>query len=364
MVERKRVASGSPYEQTVGFSRAVRVGAHVAVAGTAPIWPGGEVDPDPLAQASRCWQIALEALGRLGGTPADVIRTRTYLTSTEHQAAAAQAHAEHFADIRPASTMLVVSALLDPRWVVEVELDAVLADTGASDGDADAGPADDASPRATDDESTRSGPPADHDRDHGRAREPGHDAAHWNERYAATDRLWSPEPNATVAEIVYPLEPGRALDLGTGEGRHAVWLAQRGWSVTAVDFAAVGVDRGRAGAGDLGVSVDWQVADVRAWSPAGSYELVLVAYLHLPDDVLSRAARWLAPGGRLVVVGHALRNLAEGVGGPSDPRLLHTEDQLRRAAAGLSIDRLGEVMRQTPAGAAIDVCLVARRGHD
>lgn len=128
MSEREQVSSGSPYEQTVGFSRAVRVGRHVAVSGTAAIWPDGAVDPDPYVQARRCWEIALAALAQLGGSPSDVIRTRTYLTAPEHEAPAARAHGEHFADIRPASTMLVVVALLDPRWVVEVELDAVLPD--------------------------------------------------------------------------------------------------------------------------------------------------------------------------------------------------------------------------------------------
>jgi enamine deaminase RidA (YjgF/YER057c/UK114 family) len=124
--DRARVASGSPYEATVGFSRAVRDGDVVAVAGTAPIWPDGHVDPDPLVQARRCWEIALAALAELGGTAADVVRTRTFLTDRTVEAAAAQAHGEHFADVRPASTMLVVAGLLDPRWVVEVELDAVV----------------------------------------------------------------------------------------------------------------------------------------------------------------------------------------------------------------------------------------------
>jgi enamine deaminase RidA (YjgF/YER057c/UK114 family) len=126
MSQRSRVASGSPYEPTVGFSRAVRDGDVIAVAGTAPIWPDGHVDPDPLVQARRCWEIALAALAELGGTPADVGRTRTYLTDRAVEAAASQAHGEHFADIRPASTMLVVAGLLDPRWVVEVEVDAVV----------------------------------------------------------------------------------------------------------------------------------------------------------------------------------------------------------------------------------------------
>lgn len=189
------------------------------------------------------------------------------------------------------------------------------------------------------------------------------DAALWNERYAATERLWSATPNATVAEIAGPLPPGRALDFAAGEGRHAVWLAQRGWQVTAVDFSSVGIERGRAAAEDLGVEVDWVVDDVLTWSPPEgvSYDLVLVAFLHLPDDVFGRLRGWLAPGGRLVILGHALRNLADGVGGPQDPALLHTEEQHRRAAEGLVVERSGEVLRETPEGMAIDLCLVARR---
>ncbi len=124
MTARQRIASGSPFETTVGFSRALRVGSHVHVAGTAPVWPDGSVDPDPLVQARRCWEIALTALGEAGGSAADAVRTRTYLTDAAHEPAAAQAHAELFGDVRPASTMLVVAALLDPRWLVEVELDA------------------------------------------------------------------------------------------------------------------------------------------------------------------------------------------------------------------------------------------------
>jgi len=202
---------------------------------------------------------------------------------------------------------------------------------------------------------------SEHQRVQGGARSPGHDAQHWDRRYADTDRLWSAEPNATVEEIVGQLPPGRALDLGAGEGRHAAWLAAAGWSVTAVDFSTVGIERGRAHAG--GADVEWVVADVRRWEPrpGSSYDLVLLAYLHLDTDVVDRSRTWLAPGGRLVVVGHALRNLTDGVGGPQDPRLLHTEDQPRRAADGLVVERLGEVLRATPEGDAIDLAMVARR---
>ena len=208
----------------------------------------------------------------------------------------------------------------------------------------------------------------EHDQtEHGGARAPGHDAAHWDERYSATEQLWAPTPNATVEEVVAPLRPGSALDLGAGEGRHATWLAQRGWDVTAVDFSEVGLDRGRTTAAALGADVTARIAwvrdDVRTWQPpeGTSYDLVLVAYLHLTEDVMVRARDWLAPGGRLVVVGHALRNLTEGVGGPQDARLLHTPEQLARAAEGLSVERLGEVLRETPHGTAVDLCLVARR---
>ena len=126
MTSRQRVSSGSPFEQTVGFSRALRVGRHVHVAGTAPVWPDGSVDPDPLVQARRCWEIALAALAEAGGDASAVVRTRTFLTDLASEGAASQAHGELFGDVRPASTMLVVVGLLDPRWLLEVELDAYL----------------------------------------------------------------------------------------------------------------------------------------------------------------------------------------------------------------------------------------------
>ncbi len=120
------MASGSPYEETVGFSRAVRAGPHVVVSGTAPVWPDGSVDPDPLTQARRCWEIALSALQQLGGQVGDVVRTRQFITDRSVADAVSAAHGEIFGSIRPASTMVVVAGLLDPRWVVEVELDAYL----------------------------------------------------------------------------------------------------------------------------------------------------------------------------------------------------------------------------------------------
>ena len=200
----------------------------------------------------------------------------------------------------------------------------------------------------------------EHEQGHGGLRAPGNDVIRWDERYAARDRLWSVEPNVTVAEVVGPVTPGRALDLGAGEGRHALWLARRGWRVTAVDFSAVGIERARAQPGADGV--EWVVNDVRTWNPHPDerYDLVLVVYLHLADDDFRRATSWLDPGGALVVVGHALRNLRDGVGGPQDPRLLYTNERLRAAAGELHIERLEEVYRHTAEGAAIDLLLVAR----
>ncbi len=121
-----RATSGSPYEATVGFSRGVREGKHVVVSGTAPIWPDGKVSPDPLIQARRCWEIALAALEELGGAPTDVIRTRHYITSSDVIEAVSQVHGEVFGDIRPASTIVQVAGLVDSRWLVEVELDAIV----------------------------------------------------------------------------------------------------------------------------------------------------------------------------------------------------------------------------------------------
>jgi enamine deaminase RidA (YjgF/YER057c/UK114 family) len=125
-MERRHARSGSPYEKTIGFSRAVRVGGMVHVSGTAPVWPDGHVDPDPAVQARRCWEIVLAALEDLGAGAADVVRTRQYVVRPEVAEPVGAVHGEIFGDVGPASTMVVVAALLDPRWVVEVEADALL----------------------------------------------------------------------------------------------------------------------------------------------------------------------------------------------------------------------------------------------
>ena len=126
MAERGQASSGSAYESTIGFSRAVRVGDRVLVSGTAPVWPDGSCDPDAEVQARRCLKIALTAMAELGAEPEDVVRTRMYLVRAEDADAVSRAHLAAFATIRPAATMVVVAALLDPRWRVEMEMEAEL----------------------------------------------------------------------------------------------------------------------------------------------------------------------------------------------------------------------------------------------
>jgi enamine deaminase RidA (YjgF/YER057c/UK114 family) len=125
---KQRVSSGSPWEPKVGFSRAVRVGDLVMSAGTGPIWPDGSCDSDPEVQARRCFEIAILALGRAGAAARHVVRTRMYITNVKHSDAVGRAHHAFFGGIRPVATMVVVAGLLDKRWKVEVEVEAVIDD--------------------------------------------------------------------------------------------------------------------------------------------------------------------------------------------------------------------------------------------
>ncbi len=126
MEDRQRISSGSPWELTVGYSRAVRVGDRVFVAGTAPKFDDGEVDPDPGVQARRCMEIIEEALGRVGSSVRDVVRTRVYLVDAADFEVIGAVHGEYFADVLPVNTTVVVASLLDPRWKVEIEVEAVI----------------------------------------------------------------------------------------------------------------------------------------------------------------------------------------------------------------------------------------------
>jgi enamine deaminase RidA (YjgF/YER057c/UK114 family) len=130
-MERRRVSSASPYEPLIGFSRAVRVGDRVLVAGTGPIGADGEVDDDVTAQARRCLEIIGEALAEAGATLDDVVRTRTYLLDAGDSEAVGRVHGATFGDVRPASTMVVVAGLLDRRWRVEMEAEALIGSSGS-----------------------------------------------------------------------------------------------------------------------------------------------------------------------------------------------------------------------------------------
>ncbi len=190
----------------------------------------------------------------------------------------------------------------------------------------------------------------------------------WDERYRETKWVWSLTPNVFVAEGLAGLAPGRALDLACGEGRNALWLAGRGWRVTAVDFSTAALDKGRERAAEDGLELEWVAADVTGYAPEpGGYDLVLIAYLHLvPRDlatVLRRAADALAPGGTLFVVGHDVTNIADGFGGPQDPDVLYTPEALTAPLGSLRVERAERVTRAVDGAPrpAIDTLAVAIR---
>jgi SAM-dependent methyltransferase len=193
----------------------------------------------------------------------------------------------------------------------------------------------------------------------------------WNERYAGTELVWTATPNRFLVAEVEALRPGRALDLACGEGRNAVWLAERGWRVTGVDFADVALAKAARLAAARAVEVAWVDADVRTWEPpAGAFDLVVLLYLQLPAHerraVHARAAAAVAPGGTLLVVAHHATNPAEGYGGPKDPAVLFTEDDVVADVRGLELERAERVRRPvtTPEGeeaVALDVLVRARR---
>jgi SAM-dependent methyltransferase len=200
------------------------------------------------------------------------------------------------------------------------------------------------------------------------------DSQQWDERYSGTEMVWTTRPNQFVAAELADLPPGRALDLAAGEGRNTVWLAERGWQVTAVDFSRVGLEKGRKLSAARGVDearVDWIVADLRDFEPDRDfYDLVLIAYLQvspaLRATVMARAAAVLAPGGTAFVVGHDLTNLTEGTGGPQDPDVLYTPEAVRAELPGLRVVRAERVHRTVerdggPA-TAIDTLVRAVRG--
>ena len=172
----------------------------------------------------------------------------------------------------------------------------------------------------------------------------------WNARYAQKELLWTAQPNRLFAAEVEGIEPGRALDVACGEGRNAVWLAELGWQVTGIDFSDVALGKAAELARARGVEVEWVAGDVLVHEPApGAFDLVAVLYLQLPHDELARAlrraARTVAPGGALIVLGHDTRNLTDGYGGPRDPSVLFTPADVVASLDDLVVERAETVER-------------------
>jgi 2-polyprenyl-3-methyl-5-hydroxy-6-metoxy-1,4-benzoquinol methylase len=194
----------------------------------------------------------------------------------------------------------------------------------------------------------------------------------WDRRYADSEFIWTVHPNHFLVEEAASLPPGRALDLACGEGRNAVWLAQRGWEVIGVDFSQAGLEKARRLASERGVHPEWIAADLLDYRPQPrAFDLVLIFYLQLPADqraqVVHAAAEGVAPAGTLLVAAHDRANLEDGHGGPQDPTVLYTAEGIigDLAGSGLRVERADRVRRpvQTPDGerVALDALLRATR---
>jgi SAM-dependent methyltransferase len=159
-------------------------------------------------------------------------------------------------------------------------------------------------------------------------------ARDWDDRYRGTDLVWSATPNRWVAEETATLTPGRALDLACGEGRNSIFLAQQGWDVTGVDFSGEAIAKSHrlALAQQPPITIDWRRADATQFDEPNSYDLAMLVYLQLSAPQRREAIRagWqsLRPGGVLLVIAHHSDNLAAGVGGPQDPVVLYTQDDV------------------------------------
>ncbi|MEI6415690.1 MAG: class I SAM-dependent methyltransferase [Pseudomonadota bacterium] len=191
-------------------------------------------------------------------------------------------------------------------------------------------------------------------------RVPTMDREDWNRRYAAEAFIWTVDANRFLVEEVRNLAPGRALDLAAGEGRNAVWLAEQGWTVQAVDLSDVAVEKGKRLAAARGVSdkIEFRQADLRTYEPEENrFDLVVLVYLQIPQadlvPILIRAAKAVAPGGTFLLVAHDSTNLKHGYGGPQHSALLYTAEQVVAALGNeLEIEKAGCVDRpvQTNAG--------------
>ncbi len=201
----------------------------------------------------------------------------------------------------------------------------------------------------------------------------GMDAEDWDARYRNVELVWGHEPNQFVRSQCEPLPPGVAVDLACGQGRDPLWLARRGWQATGIDFSSAAIERARA----LTLQEDQEVAQRLRWTvddvttlrfDAGSVDLAIISYLHLPPDqfaaVVVAAAEAVCTDGHLVMVGHDRRNLREGVSGPQDESLLYDPAALAdlvRSVPGMTVELADTVERHTEAGTAFDTLLRAVR---
>jgi SAM-dependent methyltransferase len=191
----------------------------------------------------------------------------------------------------------------------------------------------------------------------------------WNRKHAEAGRLYGAEPNRFLVSEVTGLPPGRALDLACGGGRNAVWLAEHGWHVTGVDYSDVALEQTRELAAERKVEVELVQADLLDYvPPEHAFDLVVVLYLQLPAEqrrqVLRSAAASLAPGGTMLVVGHHLDNLKEGTGGPKDPAVLYTHDQVADDLSGLTLEKAERALRPVAtADGEVDAVDVLVRAH-
>jgi SAM-dependent methyltransferase len=195
----------------------------------------------------------------------------------------------------------------------------------------------------------------------------------WDQRYSGTEPIWS-DPNRFLVQETERLARGRAIDLACGQGRNALWLAQRGWDVTGVDFSRVGLEKGRHAAQERGLQVEWIEADLVDYLPdARAFDLVVIFYLQVRRQaraaIVKAAAAAVAPGGTFLLVGHDAANIDRGHGGPQNPAVLYSAEDIVSDldASGLQLERAEQVRRpvQTPEGerVALDVLVRARRAR-
>jgi SAM-dependent methyltransferase len=170
------------------------------------------------------------------------------------------------------------------------------------------------------------------------------DSVEWDRRYAGSELLWTGEPNRFLVSEAAGLRPGRALDLACGEGRNAVWLARQGWQVTGVDFSAVALEKARRLAEASAVEAEWVVADLCEYRPEErAFGLVIVFYLQVPAsqrrEIVRAAADAVAPAGTFLLVAHDSSNIERGHGGPQEPAVLYSADDVVLDLGDLRIER-------------------------